>query len=121
MADTLTLEAAPRSAAGKANKALRRSGFVPLHIFGFGMPSMSLQVEEKTLRHVLHQAGHTGLIQMQLEGKAQNVMVREVQRHPVTGKLIHVDLYQVRMDVKTHVALPLVFIGEAPGVKVHDG
>lgn len=121
MADTLTLDAAPRSATGKANKALRRSGFVPVHVFGYGIDSMSLQVDERTLRHVLHRAGSTGLIQMQLDGKSQNVMVREVQRHPVTGRLVHVDLYQVRMDVKTHVRLPLVLIGEAPGVKVHDG
>jgi large subunit ribosomal protein L25 len=121
MADTLTLSAAPRSAAGKANKALRRSGFVPVHVFGHGIPSLSLQVDEKSLRHVLHRAGSTGLINMQLDGKAQNVMVREVQRHPVTGRLIHVDLYQVRMDVKTRVRLPLAFVGEAPGVKVHDG
>lgn len=121
MADTLTLDAAPRSAAGKANKALRRTGIVPVHVFGHGITSMSLQVEEKTMRHVLHQAGGTSLIQMQLDGKAQNVMVRHVQRHPVTGKLIHVDLYQVRMDVKTRVRLPLIFIGESPGVKVHDG
>jgi len=121
MADTLTLDAAPRSAVGKANKALRRSGFVPVHVFGHGMESEALQAEEKTLRHVLHQAGGTGLIQMQLEGKSQNVLVRGVQRHPVNGKLIHVDLYRVRMDQKTRVRLPLVFVGESPAVKVLDG
>lgn len=121
MAETLTLEAAPRSAAGKANKALRRSGQIPLHVFGHGIESLALQAPERELRHVLHQAGATALIKMQLDGKAQNVMVRKVQRHPVNGKLIHVDLYQVRMDVKTRVRLPLQFVGDAPGVTVLDG
>ncbi|MFI5267962.1 MAG: 50S ribosomal protein L25 [Chloroflexota bacterium] len=121
MADTLTLEVAPRSAKGKANKALRRSGTVPVHVFGNGIESQGLQAEEKALRRVVHQAGASGLIDMQVEGKAQKVMVRKVQRHPVNGKLIHVDFYQVRMDTKTRVRLALVFVGEAPGVKLHDG
>ena len=121
MADTLTLEVAPRSAKGKANKALRRSGSVPVHVFGHGIESQGLQAEEKALRHVVHQAGASGLIDMQVEGKPQKVMVRKVQRHPVNGKLIHVDFYQVRMDTKTRVRLALLFVGEAPGVKLHDG
>ena len=117
----LTLEVAPRSAKGKANKALRRSGTVPVHVFGHGIESQGLQAEEKALRHIVHQAGASGLIDMQVEGKAQKVMVRKVQRHPVNGKLIHVDFYQVRMDTKTRVRLALLFVGEAPGVKLHDG
>ena len=121
MADTLTLEVAPRSAKGKANKALRRSGSVPVHVFGHGIESQGLQAEEKALRHVVHQAGASGLIDIQVEGQPQKVMVRKVQRHPVNGKLIHVDFYQVRMDTKTRVRLALVFVGEAPGVKLLDG
>ncbi|HEY8692339.1 MAG TPA: 50S ribosomal protein L25 [Chloroflexota bacterium] len=121
MADTLTLEVAPRSAKGKANKALRRSGSVPVHVFGHGIESQGLQAEEKALRHVVHQAGASGLIDIQVEGQPQKVMVRKVQRHPVNGKLIHVDFYQVRMDTKTRVRLALLFVGEAPGVKLHDG
>ena len=121
MADTLTLDVAPRTAKGKANKALRRAGSVPVHVFGHGIESLGLQAEEKALRHVVHQAGTSGLIRMQVDGQSQNVMVRKVQRHPVNGKLIHVDFYQVRMDQKTRVRLPLLFVGEAPGVKLHDG
>jgi len=121
MADTLTLDAAPRAATGKANKALRRSGYVPVHVFGAGIESKALQAEDRVLRHVIGRAGLTGLIKMDLDGKSENVMVRNVQRHPVTGQLIHVDLYKVRMDVKTKVRLPLVFVGDAPGVSVHDG
>lgn len=121
MADTLTLEVAPRDARGKANKALRRSGSVPVHVFGHGIESLALQAEEKELRHVVSQAGMTGLIKMQVNGADQNVMVRKAQRHPVNGKLLHVDFYQVRMDQKTRVRLPLMYVGEAPGVKVHDG
>ncbi|SRR5581483_285839 len=121
MAETLTLEAAPRSATGKANKALRRSGRVPLHVYGHGIPSLALEADEKAVRHSLHQAGATGIIKLSAGGRAHNVMVRKVQRHPVTGSLIHVDLYQVRMDEKTRVRVPLTFVGEAPGVKIHDG
>src|SRR5207302_7347231 len=63
----------------------------------------------------------TGLIKISLDGQPQNVMIRHVQRHPVSGKLIHVDLYRVRMDQKTKIRLPLHLVGEAPGVTVLDG
>jgi large subunit ribosomal protein L25 len=121
MADTLTLDVAAREARGKANKALRRSGSVPVHVFGNGIESQGLQAEERALRHVVQQAGASSLIKINVDGKDQNVMVRKVQRHPVSGKLIHVDLYQVRMDTKTRVRLALVFTGDAPGVSVLDG
>src|SRR4051812_1277992 len=103
MADTLTLEGAPRSATGKAKKRLRRAGSIPVHVFGHGMESQSMQAEEKALRHLVHRAGTSGLVKIELDGKSQNVMVRHVQRHPVTGNLVHVDLYRVRMDQKTNI------------------
>src|SRR5437870_199133 len=100
MADSLTLEVAPRSATGKANKALRRSGSVPIHLYGPGIEPHALQVEEKVLRHIVHEAGATGLIKLAVDGKSENVMIRKVQRHPVSGKVLHVDFLRVRMDVK---------------------
>jgi len=121
MAETLKLDVRPRTVVRKANKQLRREGQVPVHIFGHGVESQAMQAEERNLRQVMRQAGTSGLIQVNVDGSAHNVMVREVQRHPVTGRLVHVDLYQVRMDVKTRVRLPLVFVGEAPGVSLHDG
>ncbi len=121
MADSQTLDVAPRRAKGKANKALRRSGFVPVHVYGPGIEPQAVQAEEKTLRNVIHQAGTTGLIKLGVDGKSENVMIRKVQRHPVSGKVLHVDFLRVRMDVKTRVRLPIQFVGEAPGVKVHDG
>jgi large subunit ribosomal protein L25 len=85
------------------------------------MESKSLQAEEKTLRHVIHQAGSSGLIGLTVDGQDYNVMVRKIQRHPVTGQVIHVDLYRVRMDQKTRIRVPLAFVGDAPGVTIHDG
>ena len=121
MADLLTLETAARTATGKSNKALRRSGQVPLHVFGHGIESQNLEADEIALTKILHKAGSSGLIKLQVGGKAQNVLVRKVQRHPVNHRLIHVDLYQVQMDQKTRVRLPLVFVGDAPAVKMLDG
>lgn len=121
MADALRLDAAPRDAAGKKNRALRRSGAVPLHVFGRGLESQALQAGEKDVRHVVERAGTTRLVSLSVDGQTHNVMVRQVQRHPVTGRLVHVDLYQVRMDEKTRVRLPILFVGEAPAVKVLDG
>lgn len=121
MADRLTLDAAPRETLRKGNKALRREGTVPLHVFGHGVDSQSLQAPERELRHVLRQAGTSALIELTVDGKKDNVMVRHVQRHPVNGRLIHVDLLHVRMDQTIKARIPLVFVGEAEGVTLHDG
>ncbi|MBV9120237.1 MAG: 50S ribosomal protein L25 [Chloroflexi bacterium] len=121
MAEALKLVVAERTAARKANKQIRREGQVPVHVFGHGMESVGLQAEEKELRGIIRRAGGTGLIQVEVDGKSHNVMVREVQKHPVTGRLTHVDLYRVRMDHKTRARVPLAFVGEAPGVTMHDG
>ncbi|MBV8086174.1 MAG: 50S ribosomal protein L25 [Chloroflexi bacterium] len=121
MADRLTLDVAPRETLRKGNKALRREGTVPVHVYGHGVDSQSLQAPERELRHVLRQAGSTGLIELTVGGKTDNVMVRHVQRHPVNGRLIHVDLLHVRMDQPIKARIPLVFVGDAAGVTVHDG
>ncbi|MHB8620951.1 MAG: 50S ribosomal protein L25 [Chloroflexota bacterium] len=121
MTNVLELEVAPRTAAGKANKALRRQGQVPVHVIGHGVNSMPLQADEKLLRRTLERAGGSSLVKLSGVGDARTVLVRAVQRHPVTGALIHVDFYQVRMDEKTVIQLPLAFVGEAPAVKTLGG
>jgi len=117
--DQIELKAVTREILGKKVRFLRRQGITPTHLFGHGVESLALQCDTPQLKRVLAQAGRTRLISLKLDKarNPRNVMIREIQRDPRTGELIHVDLYQVRMAEKIKVEVPIVFIGEAPALK----
>ncbi len=117
--EQIELQVVDREVVGKKVRFLRRKGIIPLHLFGHGIESLSLQCDSSELRHVLAQAGKTRLIGLKI-GKARkpkNVFVREIQRSPRTGELLHVDLYQVQMEETIKVDVPIVLIGEAPALQ----
>jgi large subunit ribosomal protein L25 len=120
--EQLELEAKGRVIQGKKVEQLRRQGITPLHLFGHGQESLALQSETIPLQKVLAHAGQTRLINLKLDegSRAIPVLVREVQKHPITGKLLHVDLYQVRMGEKLEVEVPIAFIGEAPALRIKE-
>jgi len=108
-----------REVQGKKVRFLRRQGITPIHLFGHGIESAALQCDTGQLQRILAQAGKTRLIGLKLDKarKPRNVVVREIQRDPQTGELLHVDFYQVRMAEKIKVEVPIVLVGEAPALK----
>jgi len=115
----LELEASEREVTGKKVRFLRRQGLIPANIYGRGVNSLSLQVDAKNLKQILTQAGGTDLISLKIgdSKKAVKVLLRDVQRNPLTDDLFHVEFYQVKMDEKIRVDVPLEFVGEAPALK----
>jgi large subunit ribosomal protein L25 len=114
---SLTIE--PRDERGsRAARRLRRSGYVPGIVYGKGDESTPFKVEARRLRAVLAE-GHA-LFDIQLDsGEQEPVIVKEQQRDPVRGLLVHLDLLKVRLDEKIQSMVPLELEGseEAPGVK----
>jgi len=118
----MEITADAREIKGKKVRFLRRQGITPAHIFGHGIEPVALQCDTVELKKVLAQAGTTGIVGLKL-GKAKklrNVMVREVQREPRSGELLHVDFYQVRMEEKLKVDVPIIVVGEAPALKMKE-
>jgi len=117
--EQIELQAAAREILGKKVRFLRRQGIIPVHLFGHGVESVALQCDTAQLQQVMAQAGKTKIISLRLDKakKPRNVMVREIQRNPQTGELLHVDFYQVRMEEKIQVEVPIVLVGEAPALK----
>ena len=117
--EQIELQTDTREILGKNVRFLRRQGIVPVHLFGHGVESAALQCDVAQLKQVLTQAGRTKIISLRLDKtkKPRNVMVREIQRDSITGELLHVDLYQVRMAEKIKVEVPIILIGEAPAFK----
>jgi large subunit ribosomal protein L25 len=118
----LELEVSKREIKGKKVRFLRRGGLIPCNIYGHGMESQPVQVDVRKLAHVLSRAGGTDLISLKIKSAdaPAKVLIREVQRNPMTGEPTHVDFYQVRMTEKLKAEVPLVFIGEAPAMKLKN-
>ena len=117
--ERLELEASEREVTGKKVRFLRREGITPANLYGHGIDSISLQIDTKQLEQAFAKAGKTSLITLKIADlkTPKTAIVREVQKNPLTGKLLHIDFYQVKMTEKIKADVPLVFSGEAPALK----
>jgi len=121
--DNIELIAHKRDLMGKKVRFLRRKGVTPVNLYGHGIESSALQIETPALKKALAQAGKTSLVHLKI-GSAKHphmTIIRSIQRDPVKGELLHVDFYQVKMDQKLKIAVPLVLTGKAPAVKEFGG
>jgi large subunit ribosomal protein L25 len=101
----------------RSARRLRREGLVPGVVYGGGEEPQHFAVDARVLRNTLAHAAQ--VIEVSIDGGATgNVLIKDVQRHPVRGEATHVDLLRVRMDVAIHATVPIEFSGaeEAPGV-----
>ena len=116
--ETLSITLSPREVTGKKVSQLRQAGIVPVHFYGPGVDSASLQADLMTLRKVLISAGRNVPITVKVEGeKGQNIcFVRETQVHPVTEALLHVDFYRVDVSQTVRAEVPIILEGEPPAV-----
>src|ERR671927_853928 len=119
MADSSsTLSLTARGPGGsRSARRLRRDGAVPGVLYGGGDEPAHFSVDARTLRNTLAHSG--AILQVSLDGgKESPVLVKDVQRHPVRGEVVHVDLLRVRMDeaIQTTVTLELTGAEAAPGV-----
>lgn len=112
-----------RDLKGSANaRRLRREGQVPGVIYRDGAEARPVSLPKHEFEQLLHH--HTSehvMIQIQIEGKEEAVLLKEVQHDAMTGGVVHVDLQEVAMDKKLHVEVPVELIGEAEGVKNQGG
>lgn len=120
--DIPSLEVKTRETSGKgAARQLRRDGLVPGVVYGINEPA-SLTVSPRALEDLLGGgAGSNVVFQLDVEGetnKERPVIVRELQRDPVRGTIVHADFLELRMDQRIRVQVPIILQGEATGVKM---
>lgn len=117
--DTTTLTVAPRSVEGsRSTRRLRRTGLVPGVVYGGEGEPIAFQVEARTLRQALAHGG--AVITLTVEGEGETpVVLKDHQRHPVTGDTMHIDLLRVdlRQKIGATVVIELTGTEDAPGVK----
>lgn len=114
-----------RTETGKAaSKGLRKNGFIPAVVYGENEPTVSIAVSPKVVAKIIaSESGLNSVIYMQREGTdiKRHVIIKEVQRHPVTGRLRHIDFLRVDPNHKIRVKVPVRLIGVPYGVKTQGG
>jgi len=96
---------------------LRNQGQIPGVLYGPKIKAQTLKVNEREFQKVYATSGKSSLIQLDSNTGGVPVLVREVQRDPVRGRVMHVDFYQPPLDEKIEVTVPVVFEGEALAVR----
>lgn len=121
--DVRTLKLSPRTVTGKKVNRLRRQGIVPVHVYGTGAESLAAQVEDQTITRLLPQVGSNIPVSVEVEGQegADICFVREVQRHPVSESVLHVDFLRLDVTQTVTAEVPIVLEGTAPGVTQMGG
>ena len=117
----LEAQARPRATKG-TTKSLRKSGRVPAVAYGEKDAPWPLSVDEKSVQTILRsQGGRNALINLKIGTSSHTVLIKEIQRHPITRALQHVDFHRVSLKQKIETKVPLHVKGEAPGVKLGGG
>lgn len=124
--ENLKLETEIRTDSGKgAAHRLRASGQIPAVLYGKKEDPVSLAIEESVIRTILHTHPESAIIDLTVKGGKPAgpviVIIRDVQRHPSTGKLLHVDFQRIRLDEKIRLEVRINILGEPRGVKEQGG
>jgi large subunit ribosomal protein L25 len=119
----IIVQGAPRTSRGKNEaRRLRVTGNVPATLYGGKGDAQSISVNTKQVTAILRsETGHNTLFQVEFGGKQEPAIVKDWQVDPVSGRLLHVDLLRVAMDVRMKVKVPVHTFGEPSGVKVQGG
>src|SRR5271156_4806631 len=122
-AEKIVVEGAAREQRGKNEaRRLRLTGKLPATLYGGKGGAISLSVNAKQVGAILRsESGHNTLFQVDLGGKHEPAILKDWQVDPVTGKLLHVDLLRIAMDVRMRVKVPVHTFGEPKGVKQQGG
>jgi len=112
-----TISASKREGGNKsAARQIRKSGMVPAVVYGPGTEPTPIAIEPRALTDIFrHSQDRNTIVELDIDGTKEPTLVREVQRHPVSRDIVHVDFYRVAKDRKVEVMVPVSTSGRAQG------
>ncbi|NSW93635.1 MAG: 50S ribosomal protein L25/general stress protein Ctc [Bacteroidales bacterium] len=113
---TIEIQGSLRKELGKkSSKKIRKSGMVPCVIYG-GDENIHFQAHENSFKNLVY-THNAHLVKLDLDGKEMKVVLKDIQFHPVTDRILHADFMQVFDDKPVVISLPVKITGESVGVK----
>jgi large subunit ribosomal protein L25 len=121
----IALKGEHRSGLGKQEaKRLRKAGFLPSVIYGIAEQPIPISVQTREMETLLHTAGRNAIVNLTLDGEESGdriTLMKEIQHHPLTGKLLHVDFQHISLTQKITCEVPVVAMGTPIGVRSEGG
>jgi len=119
---TFELAGEPRLELGRTDsRRLRKAGKIPAILYGGGEAPETLTFDHNTLKHQMaREAFYTSILTLKVGSKSQQVIVKDVERHPVRPQIMHLDFQRVREDVEITLTVRIHFTGEAESKGVKD-
>jgi len=122
MKQTFVINATARSDQGKgASRRLRHANKVPGIVYGASFEPASITIEHNELMHMLeHESFYTSILDLDIDGKKEQVVLRDLQRHHFKPRIMHLDLQRISAKEKISMRIPLHFVGGeiSPAVKL---
>lgn len=115
-AEKLTLQATKREEFGKKLRKLRHSGRIPANIYGPDFKSVAVTVNVRDFTHAFKVARETGVVYIQVDKEEIPTLIKDIQRHPVSNMILHVDFRKINLNVKIETDVPIVFVNDSPAV-----
>ena len=114
---TLAIQAVARAEYGKkATKSVRREGMIPCVLYGAG-ENVAFSIDEKAVKPLIY-TPNSYIVEIDIDGKVEKAVLREVQFHPIREQILHIDFYRVQEGKPVAIAIPVRLTGTAEGVKV---
>ena len=120
MSEQVSLAASERQSEGKsANRSLRRSGYIPGVLYGGKEEPKKISIMEKDIVKATEIAGFaTQILRISMDGKDVDVVVKEIQRHPATSRVLHADFMRVDPDSKITLVVPIRTLNDESCIRV---
>jgi large subunit ribosomal protein L25 len=118
--DSISLTARPRSETGRHVHHLRREGSIPAVLYGHKVAAVALVVDAKEMERTWQHAGRTHLVDIKVEGQrtaARKALIKDLQFHPRSGRMLHVDFFAVNLREKISADVPVIVVGDSPAVQ----
>lgn len=119
--EKITLTATVRKVFGKKLRKLRYEGVIPGNIYGTEFKSISITLPYKDFLRTYRKAGNTSVVYVDLDKKEVPVLIHQIQKHPITDTLLHVDLRKIDLTQKTTTEVPVITIGQSEAVTQKAG
>src|SRR5690348_5389444 len=109
----LTIEVQKRDKTGKGpNRRARSGGKIPAVVYGGGKDNVPIEIDRKSMLELMKKSGSEHpIFLLKLGDNQRHAMIREIQTHPITRQVVHIDFQRVMMDQKIHVKVPVELVG----------
>lgn len=102
-------------------RKIRKEGKVPAILYGHGIKNEMIEVEKRALENILKHLQEDSHISLSLNKESFEVVIREIQRDPVSNEILHVDFFKPAKKEVVEVTVPIIFDGESPAIKEQGG